>query len=152
MRPALAMIEPDIAGNVGAVLRTAACFGCAAHIVEPCGFPFSDRALQRAGMDYAARARVTRHAGLVPFVAAMAAAGRRIILCTTRGAIAHTHFAFQPGDVITLGSEGRGAAQALHDAADAAVVIPMAPGCRSLNVSVTGGIILAEALRQNGEL
>ncbi len=151
MRPGLALIEPEIAGNVGAILRTAACFECAVHIVEPCGFPFSDRSLRRSGMDYAQRVTVHRHAALDPFVAEQRRLGRRIILATTRGATCYTDFAFAVGDIICLGSESKGAPEALHALADAAIQIPMAPGCRSLNVSVAGGIILSEALRQTME-
>ena len=99
MRPGLALIEPEIAGNVGAILRTAACFECAVHIVEPCGFPFSDRSLRRSGMDYAQRVTVHRHAALDPFVAEQRRLGRRIILATTRGATCYTDFAFAAGEV-----------------------------------------------------
>lgn len=148
MRPALALIEPDIAGNVGTLLRTAACLGCAIHIVEPCGFAFADRALRRAGMDYAERADWTRHAGIEEFFRAMRRDRRRIILATTTGAQRHVDFHFQPGDVIALGSESSGVPAAFHDTADARIAIPMADGMRSLNVAVSGAIILSEALRQ----
>lgn len=102
-------------------------------------------------MDYADRVDMTRHASLSEFIAAVRGAGRRLILCTTRGATPYTRFAFAPGDVICLGSESSGAPAAMHHAADHAVVIPMAPECRSLNLSVAGGIILSEALRQTTE-
>ncbi len=148
MRPALALIQPDIAGNVGTILRTVACFGCDVHIVEPCGFPFSDRALQRAGMDYAARASLTRHSDIPSFVAAMAVAARRLVLLTTSGGTALTDADFMHYDVILLGSESSGVPQSIHDAAALHVRIPMAAGFRSLNVAVAGGIALYEALRQ----
>lgn len=148
MRPALALIHPDIAGNVGAILRTAACLECPVHIVEPCGFPFSDRAMRRAGMDYADRADWTRHANLDEFLISMDQAGRRLILATTAGTQRHIDFAFQPADVIALGSESRGAPDLLHDRAAARLSIPIAPGMRSLNVGISGAIILSEALRQ----
>ncbi len=148
----IAMIEPDIAGNVGAVLRTAACLGAGCHIVEPCGFPFGARGLARAGMDYAALTRIDHHATRAEFLAAMTVAGRRLVLMTTRGALRINAVRFQPGDVIILGSEGHGAPDDVHDAADLRVVIPLLPGRRSLNVSVAGGIALAEAMRQTGGL
>lgn len=145
---AVAMIEPDIAGNVGALLRTAACFGVTAHIVEPCGFPFGDRSFRRAGMDYAAQADIVRHISFGAFAAAMRRDARRLVLMTTEGACPLDNFAFSPADVIMLGSESRGASCAVHEVADARLRIPMRPGFRSLNVGVSGGIALAEALRQ----
>jgi len=147
-RPALALIEPDIAGNTGTLLRTAACFDVAIHIVEPCGFAFGERALRRAGMDYAADARLTRHPSRESFLAAMAAEGRRLVLLTTAGAEPIDRFTFTTADVLMLGSEGHGAPPDVHDAADARLRIPLSPGFRSLNVAIAGGIALAEALRQ----
>ena len=148
MRPELALIEPDIAGNVGTLLRTAACFDVAVHIIEPCGFPFSDRALRRAGMDYAVQAQITRHPDRATFIAAMRAAGRRLVLLTTRGAERLDAVSFSSADVLMLGSEGTGAPDDVHAAADIRLAIPLAPGFRSLNVATAGGIALAEALRQ----
>lgn len=148
MRPALALIEPEIAGNVGTLLRTAACFDVAVHLVEPCGFAFSDRALRRAGMDYAAAAELTRHADREAFCAAMAAAGRRLVLLTTSGDVRLPDARFSPADVLMLGSESAGAPADIHAAAALCVRIPLASGRRSLNVATAGGIALAEALRQ----
>lgn len=148
MRPAIALIEPDIAGNVGTLIRTAACFDTAIHIVEPCGFPFSDKALKRSGMDYADEAQLHRHADRAAFLSAMRSAGRRLVLMTTQGAQRIDAFSFTQADVIVLGSESAGAPPGIHAAADARVMIPLAPGRRSLNVAVAGGIALAECLRQ----
>ncbi len=148
MLPEIALIEPDIAGNVGTLLRTAACFGVTIHIVEPCGFPFGERSLRRAGMDYAASAQVERHADFAAFADAMENRGRRMVLLTTKGATRIDAFAFGADDVLLLGSESRGASDAVHHAAAARVVIPLRPGFRSLNVALSGGIALAEALRQ----
>ncbi len=145
---AIALIEPDIAGNAGAVIRTAACFGAAVHIVEPCGFAYGDRSLRRAGMDYAAAIAPERHATRADFVAAMRGQGRRLLLLTTRGASSLWDHQFAAHDVLMLGSEGHGAPDDMHDAADVALMIPMQPGFRSLNVSVAGGIALAQAARQ----
>ena len=148
MRPSLALIEPDIAGNTGTILRTAACLGVAVHIVEPCGFAFSDRALRRAGMDYAASAEIHRHATRDSFRADMALAGRRLVLLTVNGDCRIDDIAFTPADVLVLGSEGSGVPEDIHHAAALRLSIPLQPGYRSLNVSVTAGIALAEALRQ----
>ncbi|CAM3264873.1 MULTISPECIES: tRNA (cytidine(34)-2'-O)-methyltransferase [Sphingomonas] len=143
----LALHEPDIAGNVGTLIRTATCFGVAVDLIEPMGFPYSDRALARSAMDYAAMAEVVRHADWDAF---RAATRGRIVLATTLGAIPLPEMAFRPDDVILLGSEGAGVPEAVHDAADIRVRVPMREGVRSLNVAITGGILLAEARRQTG--
>ncbi|MFM6853613.1 MAG: tRNA (cytidine(34)-2'-O)-methyltransferase [Sphingopyxis sp.] len=148
MQPNLALIEPEIAGNVGTILRTAACFGVPVHIVEPCGFAFSDRALRRAGMDYAASAALTRHESRSAFVATARAQGRRLVLLTTGGGVRLDEAQFTPADILMLGSEGSGAPADMHDAAALRVRIPLCPAFRSLNVAVAAGIALAEALRQ----
>lgn len=150
MRPALALIEPEIAGNVGAILRTAACLGVEVHIVEPCGFAFSDRSLKRAGMDYIDTASIVRHRDRGQFMAAMAAAGRRMVLMTTDGDARIDSFAFAANDVLLLGSESKGAPADVHAAAAARLRIPLMPTARSFNISVAGGIAIAEALRQTG--
>ena len=144
----IALFQPDIAGNVGTILRTAACFGAPAHIIEPCGFPFGDAALKRAGMDYAVRAIVRRHADWNDFMDWRAEAARRLVLLTTAGATPLPAFTFEPGDLLLLGAESSGVPPYVHDAATARVAIPMREGFRSLNVAVAAGIALAEALRQ----
>ncbi|MDR6114937.1 tRNA (cytidine(34)-2'-O)-methyltransferase [Sphingomonas sp. NCPPB 2930] len=143
----LALHEPDIAGNVGTLIRTATCFGVAVDLIEPMGFPYSDRALARSAMDYAAMAQVVRHADWDAF---RAATPGRIVLATTLGALPLPEMVFRPDDVILLGSEGAGVPEAVHDAADIRVRVPMRSGVRSLNVAITGGILLAEARRQTG--
>lgn len=144
----LALFQPDIAGNVGTILRTAACFGVPAHIIEPCGFPFADAALKRAGMDYAVRANVRRHPEWGAFRQWAQIGGQRIVLLTTAGATPLPDFAFTPDDIVLMGAESSGVPAHVHDAAAARVAIPMQQGFRSLNVAVAAGIALAEALRQ----
>ena len=141
----LALHHPDQAGNVGAVLRLAACLGVAVDIVEPCGFPWSERALKRAGMDYIELARVTRHADMAAFERTMRG---RLVLLTTRGNVRLDRACFEPGDVLMLGSESAGAPPEVHARADLRVRIPQTAGTRSLNIAVAAGIALAEALRQ----
>jgi tRNA (cytidine/uridine-2'-O-)-methyltransferase len=141
----LALHQPDQAGNVGAILRLAACLDVPVDIIEPCGFAFSDRALKRAGMDYAERANMVRHPGWDAF---RAAAPGRLVLLTTAGDVALPEARFEPGDVLLLGSESRGAPAAVHEAAALRVRIPQAPGTRSLNIAAAASICLAEALRQ----
>jgi tRNA (cytidine/uridine-2'-O-)-methyltransferase len=143
----LALHQPDQAGNVGAILRLAACLGVPVDIIEPCGFPFSDRALRRAGMDYAQRAAVTRQSGWAAFEAALPG---RLVLFTTAGGTPLPSARFEAADTLLFGSESRGAPQAVHERADLRVRIPQAAGTRSLNLAVAAGIGLAEAVRQTG--
>jgi tRNA (cytidine/uridine-2'-O-)-methyltransferase len=141
----LALHQPDQAGNVGAILRLAACLGVPVDIVEPCGFPWGDKALKRAGMDYAEIAAVTRHASWEDFEAKQ---GGRLVLLTTTGDVRLDQAGFGAGDVLLLGSESRGVPAEIHDRAALRVRIPQAAGTRSLNIALAAGIALAEALRQ----
>lgn len=141
----LALHQPDQAGNVGTILRLAACLAVPVDIVEPCGFPFSDRALKRAGMDYAEMAAVTRHSGWEAFEARLEG---RLVLFTTAGAVRLPEARFEPNDTLLFGSESRGAPELVHERSDLRVRIPQAPGTRSLNLAVAAGIGIAEAIRQ----
>ncbi|HWT13350.1 MAG TPA: tRNA (cytidine(34)-2'-O)-methyltransferase [Allosphingosinicella sp.] len=143
----LALHEPDQAGNVGTILRLGACLGVPVDVIEPCGFPWADRALRRAGMDYAEVANVSRHSDWRAFEAKLAG---RLVLLTTAGAVGLPEARFERGDTLLLGSESRGAPPEVHERADLRLRIPQAPGTRSLNVAVAAGIGLAEALRQTG--
>jgi tRNA (cytidine/uridine-2'-O-)-methyltransferase len=145
----LALYEPDIPQNTGAVLRLAACFGLAVDIIEPCGFLLDDRRLRRAVLDYAARVAIGRHTSWAAFRAGREPAGR-LVLLTTSGSIALHRFAFAADDTILLGRESAGVPAAVHAAADARIVIPLRAGARSLNVALAAAIAVAEALRQTG--
>ncbi len=140
----LALYEPDIPQNTGALIRLGACFGVGVDIIEPCGFLFSDAKLRRAGMDYLGRAEVVRHPSWQAFLAACA--GLRLVLLTTMGVDRYVEFAFRPNDVLLLGRESEGVPDAVHERADARLRIPVKE--RSLNVAQAGAIVLAEALRQ----
>jgi tRNA (cytidine/uridine-2'-O-)-methyltransferase len=141
----IALYQPDQAGNVGTIIRLAACLGVGLDIIEPCGFPFSDRALKRAGMDYAELAAVTRHESWEAFADQLPG---RLILFTTKGAVPLPEARFESDDTLLLGSESRGAPEEVHAHADLRVRIPQVQGTRSLNLAVAAGIGLAEALRQ----
>jgi len=141
----LALYQPDQAGNVGTILRLGACLGVPVDVIEPCGFAFSDRAMKRAGMDYAEMAAVTRHADWAAFEGA---AQGRIVLMTTKGALPLPEARFEAGDILLMGSESAGVPEAVHARADMRVRIPQVAGTRSLNIAVAAGIALAEALRQ----
>ncbi len=148
----LALFQPDIPQNLGANIRLAACLGVALDIIEPCGFPLTDRALRRTAMDYDENVRITRHSGWAAFREAPEIAGRRIILMTTRGGEMLDRFRFKANDCILMGRESAGAPEDIHKAADAEVRIPLAEGVRSLNVAMAAGLALWEGLRQTGQL
>ncbi len=145
----IALYEPDIAANVGAILRTATCFGVPVDLIEPMGFPWSLQAMARSGMDYADAAEVTRH---VDWDAFEGSARGRIVLLTTKGATPLWDVRFRDDDVLLLGSEGRGVPEVVHARADVRLVIPMRPGFRSLNIGVSAAMVLGEALRQTRSL
>jgi len=145
----LALYQPDIPQNAGAMLRLGACFGVAVDIIEPCGFVLDDRRMRRAGMDYIDRVAIVRHVSWDRFVAS---APGRIVLLTTQGDVAHHRFDWRAGDVLLTGRESAGVPHEVHRAAAARVAIPMAPGTRSLNVAQAAAIALAEALRRTGGL
>jgi tRNA (cytidine/uridine-2'-O-)-methyltransferase len=144
----LALYEPDIARNAGAMLRTCACFGVGAAIIEPAGFPVSDRHFRRSGMDYLDKVSIERHSSWRAFEEWRRAAGRRLVLLTTQGSIVHWDFAFARDDVIMVGRESAGAPSQVHEAADSRLRIDICPLTRSLNVSVAAGVVLSEAIRQ----
>ena len=145
---ALALYQPDIAGNTGAILRTAACLGAAVHLIHPAGFALTDRALRRAGMDYLDRADLREHDDWAAFDAWRRGGACRLLALTTRGETDLFAFAFSAGDILLLGRESAGLPDPVREAADARLVIPQTPGTRSLNVAAAGAIALAEALRQ----
>jgi tRNA (cytidine/uridine-2'-O-)-methyltransferase len=146
----LALFQPDIAPNMGAAIRLTACLNVGLDVIEPCGFPISDKALQRSAMDYGARCALIRHIDFAAFVAATKATKSRIIAIETSGATAFTDFAFRVDDVLMLGRETLGTPDDVLAACDHVVLIPMAAGNRSLNVTISGAIVLTEALRQTG--
>ena len=144
----IALYEPDIPQNTGAVMRTAVCLGVAVHIIEPCGFVLSDAKLKRAGMDYLDRLILRRHASWARFRADTA--GRRVVLLTTAADERLTDFRFQAGDMLLFGRESAGVPADVHGAADRRVRIPLAPGTRSLNLAASAAMVLATALDQLG--
>lgn len=147
----VALYQPEIAGNVGAILRLAACFNVPVDIVMPCGFAFSDARLKRAAMDYGRAAIVDKHANFASFQQDCREAGRRIVLMSSHASLPLPEAAFRPDDVLLMGSEGAGVPDNVRDTADLRVRIPMARGFRSLNIAVSTGIALSEALRQTGQ-
>ena len=146
----LALFQPDIPQNTGTLIRLGACLGIPVDIIEPCGFPFSIKALRRSGMDYIDQADLTHHLDWAAFQADPARAGGRLVLLTTQAELPYTAFNFQVGDTLLLGRESAGAPENVHAAAQARLVIPLAAEARSLNVAVAAAMVLGEALRQTG--
>ncbi|HEY3637590.1 MAG TPA: tRNA (cytidine(34)-2'-O)-methyltransferase [Rhizomicrobium sp.] len=143
----LALFEPDIPQNAGALIRLGACLGVGIDIIEPCGFLFSEAGFRRAGMDYAGSAEIVRHASWEAYLAKRSG---RLVLLTTRADETYTRFMFAPDDTLLLGRESAGVPDHVHHAADARLRIPIRQGLRSLNVAQAGAMALAEALRQTG--
>ncbi len=142
----LAVYQPDIAANLGAIIRIGACFGAAIHVIEPCGFPFSAKPLRRSAMDYFDIAKIVHHDSWDDFAAANK--GGRMILLSTKGRCELWGFAFRPDDFLLLGQESAGVPSEVADSCAETVKIPMPGPGRSLNVAVSAGIALSEAMRQ----
>ncbi|MFL5259122.1 MAG: tRNA (cytidine(34)-2'-O)-methyltransferase [Hyphomicrobiales bacterium] len=142
----IALYQPDIPPNTGTILRMGACFGLTVHIIEPAGFQWADSAFRRAGLDYLDRTRLIRHRSWATF--RCETDSRRLILLTTKASLPYTAFAFCPRDIILMGRETSGVPADVHAEASARLVIPMAPGNRSLNVALACAIVTGEALRQ----
>lgn len=146
----IALFEPEIAGNVGAVLRLGACLGAAVDLIEPMGFVWDDRRVRRAAMDYIDHVEVARHAGFDAF--RMASSARRLVLFTTKASQSLYDFAFAPGDVLLFGKESAGVPAAVAEACHARLRIPMREQVRSMNLASSAALALGEALRQTAAL
>ena len=143
----LALYEPDIPPNVGTLIRLGACLNVPLDIIEPCGFPWSARDLKRAAMDYGGLGEVKRHASWESFSTSRES-GARIVLLTTKTQTSFVDFEYRPSDILLVGRESAGVPEAVHEAADARVTIPMRPPARSLNMALAASMVLSEALRQ----
>lgn len=145
----IALYQPDIPGNTGTILRLGACMGIAVDVIGPAGFDLSDRMLRRAGMDYLEIAALARHTDWAAFDGQRRAAGRRLVLFTTRAAADYRGFAYSGSDVLLFGRESAGVPDAVHEAADHRVAIPMPGGGRSLNLAMAVAMACGEAMRQS---
>ena len=144
----IALFQPDIPQNTGTILRLCACLDVEAHIIEPAGFPITDRSFRRAGMDYLDHVRPVRHSSWRAFEQWRLAAGARLLLLTTSGERCYLDHRYEAGEVLLLGRESAGVPDEVHTSADARLVIPMARNLRSLNVAMAAALVLGEALRQ----
>jgi tRNA (cytidine/uridine-2'-O-)-methyltransferase len=144
----IALYQPDIPQNTGTILRLCACMDVAAHIIEPAGFPVSDRHFRRAGMDYLDQVKWMRHDSWTKFEEWRRQTGYRLLLFTTKGATPYLDFRYQPSDILLFGRETAGVPQKVAETADARLVIPIKSGLRSLNVAMSAAMAIGEALRQ----
>jgi tRNA (cytidine/uridine-2'-O-)-methyltransferase len=152
----LALYQPDIPQNTGAMLRLAACFGLGVDVILPAGFIFDDKRMRRAGMDYIDQVEIARHASWDAYRESRIGGpkgsdGGRLVLLTTKGDRAYTDFAFAADDTLLVGRESSGVPAEVIAVADARLVIPMRPGLRSLNVAMAAAIVTGEAMRQLNE-
>jgi tRNA (cytidine/uridine-2'-O-)-methyltransferase len=149
----IALYQPDIPQNTGTILRLCACLGIEAHLIGPAGFPASDRAFRRAGMDYVDAVVIVRHRSWGDFDSwRRDGDGHRLVLFTTSSALSYLEYRYQADDILLFGRESAGAPPEVHAAADARLVIPMRPGLRSLNVAAAVAMASGEALRQTDGL
>jgi len=148
----IALYEPDIPQNTGTILRLCACLGAEAHIVEPAGFPVTDRAFRRAGMDYLDQVALTRHRSFQAFDDWRRAGQLSLVLLTTAAETTYLDHAFRDNQVLLFGRESAGVPPVVHAAADVRLRIPMRTGLRSLNVAMAVAMVAGEALRQTGGL
>jgi tRNA (cytidine/uridine-2'-O-)-methyltransferase len=146
----IALFEPEIAGNVGAVLRLAACLGAAVDLIEPMGFAWDDRRVRRTAMDYIDHVAIVRHAGFDAFRTTIGS--RRLVLFSTKSDRSAYEFGFMADDVLLFGKESAGVPPAIADACDARLRIPMRPQVRSMNLATSAALALGEALRQTATL
>lgn len=146
----IALYEPDIPQNTGTILRFCACLGVEAHIIEPAGFPVTDRAFRRAGMDYIDHVALTRHDSFTAFEAWRARERLVLVLLSTRAERSYLDYSFSPNQVLLFGRESAGVPESVHERADVRLRIPMQPGLRSINVAMTAALVTGEALRQTG--
>jgi tRNA (cytidine/uridine-2'-O-)-methyltransferase len=146
----IALYEPDIPQNTGTILRLCACLGAQAHIIEPAGFPVTDRAFRRAGLDYLDQVAITRHGSFANFDAWRVAKRLGLVLLTTSAERSYLDHSYRDGQILLFGRESAGVPDAVHKAADARLCIPMREGFRSLNIAVAVAMVAGEALRQTG--
>ena len=142
----VALYEPDIAGNVGTIIRMCACLGLDMDIIEPCGFPFNREKIKKSGLDYIDKVKITRYPSFEDFQ--LENKGSRIILLTTKSSVEYTKFEFREDDILMVGRESAGVPETVHNAVDGRVVIKMKEGTRCLNVAISLAMVVGEAIRQ----
>lgn len=144
----IALYEPDIPQNTGTILRLCACLGVEAHLVGPTGFPSTDRAFRRAGMDYLDQVIIRRHISWAQFDGWRRENGLRLAVFSTKASMSYLDHAYRADDILMFGRESAGLPDPVHEAADLRLRIPMRAGLRSLNLAVSVGMAVGEVLRQ----
>ena len=148
----IALYEPDIPQNTGTILRLCACLGVETHIIEPAGFPVTDHAFRRAGMDYLDRVALTRHGSFAAFEGWRARERLTLVLLTTTTERSYLDHTYRDDQVLLFGRESAGVPEPVHKAADIRLRVPMRPDMRSLNIAMAAAMVVGEALRQTGGL
>jgi tRNA (cytidine/uridine-2'-O-)-methyltransferase len=148
----IALYEPDIPQNTGTILRLCACLGVEAHIIEPAGFPVTDRAFRRAGMDYLDRVALLRHGSFAAFETWRTGERLSLVLLTTTTERSYLDHTYGDDQVLLFGRDSAGVPELVHKAADVRLRVPMRPDLRSLNVAMAAAMVVGEALRQTGGL
>jgi tRNA (cytidine/uridine-2'-O-)-methyltransferase len=146
----IALFEPEIAGNVGAVMRLGACLGVAVDLIEPLGFAWDDRRVRRTAMDYIDHVSIRRHASFPALCSTIGNA--RLLLFTTRSEHSAYEFEYRSDDILLFGKESAGVPDSVARSCDAGLRIPMRPEVRSLNLATSVALALGEGLRQTGLL
>ena len=145
-RPKIALFEPDIPQNTAAIIRTCACLGAKLEIIEPCGFLLTDKRFKRVVMDYMNEKDINFYKSVNDFFKSKE--NQRIILMTTKASVSYHSFKFKRGDTILFGRESAGVPERIHKIIKNRLKIPMEKNKRSLNISSSVAIIIAESLRQ----
>ena len=142
----IALYQPDIAGNVGTIMRLSACLDLELNIIEPCGFPFTEDKIRRLSMDYFDHVKLKRYSSFEEFKEQNK--GSRILLLTTKSSVEYTKFEFRKDDILMVGRESAGVPESVHNAVDGRIVIKMKEGTRCLNVAISLAMVVGEAIRQ----
>ena len=147
LRPKIALYEPDIPQNTGAIIRICSCLGADLEIIEPCGFLFNDKRFKRVVMDYMDEKMIKFYRDYNDFFESKK--NQRVILMTTKASVSYSTFNFKINDTILFGRESAGVPEKIHALINNKLKIPMINNKRSLNIASSVAIILAENLRQN---
>ena len=140
------LYQPDIAGNVGTIIRMCACLGLDLDIIEPCGFPFSREKIRKSGLDYIDKVNITRYSSFEEYK--QANNNYRIVLLTTKASTNYLKFQFEENDILMVGRESAGVPDEVHKSVNERIIIEMKNDARCLNVAMSLAIVTGEAIRQ----
>lgn len=140
------LYQPDIAGNVGTIIRMCACLGLDLDIIEPCGFPFNREQIKKSGLDYVDKVKITRYDSFDEYLEIHK--NNRIVLLTTKASINYLDFEFKDADILMVGRESAGVPESVHNRVGGRVVTKMQENARCLNVAMSLAMVVGEAIRQ----